>query len=197
MKNVCSSQSSALRSLRRIWQRAKDEQASLSAIEYSILQSHHSNLILRTHCVYTTPPSMLSQTLLTSAALLISFAYGAPAVAGAPLSKRGEGIHLVNCFATGSTADVVSAVAVRTAHSSSQPKDTETRVELLTTIQYCPNDGNCKPGPNHFCTVSSGDSIKFIHWEGAPFHCTFNTGVTFSWNLPDDAQSKATFSVVE
>jgi hypothetical protein len=143
-----------------------------------MLQSHPSNLNLQTHCEYaTTSPTMLSQTLLISVALFSSFTCGAPAVTGAPLSKRGEGIHLVNCFATGSTADVVSAVTVRTAHSSSQPKDTETRVGLLTTIQYYPNDGSCEPGPN--------DS------------CTFNTGVTFSWDLPDDAQSKAKFSVVE
>lgn len=56
---------------------------------------------------------MLSPILLISATLLTGITYGAPVDTDSALAKRGEGIHLVNCFATGSTADVVSAVAVR------------------------------------------------------------------------------------
>ncbi|KAF2111871.1 hypothetical protein BDV96DRAFT_602901 [Lophiotrema nucula] len=115
---------------------------------------------------------MVFKAVFTSAVIFCGLARSAPVPIEVQLAKRAEGIHLVNCFATGSAALLVSAVA------------------------YCPNDGSCNPGASDFCEMSSNDN-DYYHWEGAKDHCTFSSGVTFSWNLPSNAQNQATYSVVE
>jgi hypothetical protein len=101
------------------------------------------------------------------------------------LSKRGEGIHLVNCDDTYSVVDV-SELSILPYIA---------RAKLIPNIQYCPDDSNCDHNPftGDGC-IPNGGGID--HWEGSTQSCTFPTGTTFVWTIASNAQSDADYSVV-
>ena len=85
-------------------------------------------------------------------------------------ASAAEGIHLVNCdfLVPGSSGTPPSSAVI-----------------------YCPDDSNCNTRSSCF----TGDHNH--RWEGSTQSCTFTpSGVTFSWGIAADAQSKPNFSPV-
>ncbi|KAK3393890.1 hypothetical protein B0H63DRAFT_444093 [Podospora didyma] len=136
--------------------------------------------------------------LVTIAALLAQGAFSAPAPAPAggdlaapvleersdfngTLSKRGEGIHLFNCYPIG---------------GEGVPQT------WLSLVVYCANDADCSnigyspPSSNVCVKQQSSTPNSYWHWEGSWQGCTFSSGTTFSWNLEALAQNWANYSPV-
>jgi hypothetical protein len=69
-------------------------------------------------------------------------------------------------------------------------------------LQYCANDSDCSdlgyqpPSDNVCVKKSSGNEEEYHTWEGGSQSCTFPTGVTFSWNIPPNAQSLPDYSYI-
>ncbi|KAH6621524.1 hypothetical protein B0J18DRAFT_229071 [Chaetomium sp. MPI-SDFR-AT-0129] len=111
-----------------------------------------------------------------SAALLAQSALASPA-----LATRGEGIHLFNCRPFG---------------GAGVPQT------WLSIVVYCANDSDCSnltynPPSDNVCVKGTSSSSEVYHiWEGSSQSCTFPTGVTFSWNIPSNAQSQPNYSSV-
>ncbi|KAJ8121181.1 hypothetical protein ONZ43_g2302 [Nemania bipapillata] len=112
---------------------------------------------------------------LATTAILLATAIAGPLAAvstsgdeSAQLTKRADGIHLVNCV-------TYSAVIFCSDDSN---------------CNFNPSSGNeCIP-KDHL--NSKGLEI----WEGTNSSCTFSTGVTFFWGIESNAQSQPNFSVV-
>ncbi|KAG7285204.1 hypothetical protein NEMBOFW57_009825 [Staphylotrichum longicolle] len=110
--------------------------------------------------------------------------FGLKVIVGAALLAQGvfgEGVHLFNCGPFG------AAGAPKTWYS---------------IVAYCANDADCSSlgyniPSNDACVKSvSGTSGQYHIWEGGPQSCTFPSGVTFSWNIPANAQSQADYTSV-
>lgn len=67
--------------------------------------------------------------------------------------------------------------------------------------QYCANDGDCNnlsvvhPNTN-VCTKSRSGTRSYHTWEGSTQSCTFGSGITFTWNIPSNAQSLPNYNYV-
>ncbi|KAF2138229.1 uncharacterized protein K452DRAFT_311597 [Aplosporella prunicola CBS 121167] len=85
------------------------------------------------------------------------------------LAKRAEGIHLVNCYGSGTFS--------------------------YSTVVYCSNDSNCNryPNGNDRCNPNNNNIVT---WEGRSQSCTFGTNVAFSWNINANAQQQANYARV-
>ncbi|KAK4143178.1 uncharacterized protein C8A04DRAFT_12618 [Dichotomopilus funicola] len=94
----------------------------------------------------------------------------------------GEGVHLLNCRSFGEASSD---------HT------------FLSIVAYCADDANCSSvgyniPANDACVVSSSTAYEDWHqWEGGSQSCTFaSTGVTFTWDIPSNAQSLPNYSSV-
>ncbi|KAL2114894.1 hypothetical protein VTJ04DRAFT_10557 [Mycothermus thermophilus] len=105
----------------------------------------------------------------------------APSNSSAPatLSKRGEGVHIFNCWPTSSSAN-----------------------NWISVVAYCANDADCS-NPNHHLDGANACVMKlslnngnFHIWEGYQQSCKFPTGVTFTWNIDKNAQSQKDYTYV-
>ena len=68
--------------------------------------------------------------------------------------------------------------------------------------QYCANDSDCSNPTHSFshndvCVMKNSRPEADYHWwEGGPQGCTFPSGVRFTWNIPNDAQSRDDYSYI-
>ncbi|KAK4215156.1 hypothetical protein QBC37DRAFT_282323 [Rhypophila decipiens] len=69
-------------------------------------------------------------------------------------------------------------------------------------VVYCDDMATCDstlftPSSNNVCVKKSSTAVNdYYIWEGGSKSCTFPTGVTFTWNIPSNAQSQADYSWV-
>ncbi|KAL2143660.1 hypothetical protein VTI28DRAFT_10167 [Corynascus sepedonium] len=117
--------------------------------------------------------------------LMRSFASAALVVQGAlaspTLATRGEGVHLFNCRPWGGAGVTQTWISI---------------------VVYCANDSDCSqlsysPPRDNVCVKGVSTTEEAYHiWEGSEQSCTFPTGVTFTWNIPSDAQSRPDYTYI-
>ncbi|KAK0717974.1 hypothetical protein B0T26DRAFT_606702, partial [Lasiosphaeria miniovina] len=86
-----------------------------------------------------------------------------------------EGVHLLNCAFEG------------------EPR-------LMSLVVDCTNDFDCsdlayEPDENSVCVKHTTTWYEdWYQWEGGNKSCTFPSGITFSWEIPLDAQSNPDYT---